>query len=397
MSAVTALTAGSNAGSDVAALFESTYGRKPTGVWSSPGRVNLIGEHTDYNNGLVLPFAIDARARVAAALTEDGVVQVVSAQQDTSLHRFRIDELAPGHVSATGWSAYLFGAIWALIQDGRQIPGVLLVLDSNVPSGAGLSSSAAIECATTLAVSELLGLGLASEEIAKLSQRDENDFVGVPCGLMDQMASAACTGGHVLYFDVGKNTIQQVPFDPAAEELCVLVIDTRVKHALTDGEYANRRAACEQAAGELGISSLRELTPDDLPRLDNDLSSQLLARRVRHIITENERVEQTVALLRAGQIGGVGPLLLASHESLRDDYEVSDPALDLAVEVAVSAGALGARMTGGGFGGSAIAVVPVALAEQVADAVRTAFAVGDRTAPVIRVVTPSAGAHRDTD
>ena len=378
-----------------AELFERTFGRAPTGVWSSPGRVNLIGEHTDYNDGLVLPFAIDSRARVAAALTDDGIVQVVSAQQDSVVHRHAVAELEPGSAAADGWPAYLLGAIWVLAQDGHRAPGLQLALDSTVPSGAGLSSSAAIECATTLAVSDLLGLALGRVEIARIAQRDENDFVGMPCGLMDQMASAAGTAGHLLFFDVGRDTIDQVPFEPAAHGLTVLVIDTKVKHALTDGEYAKRRASCEQAAAELGISSLRELEVADLPRVAAVLSSDQLVRRVRHVVTENARVEETVRLLRAGRIGDIGPQMVASHASLRDDYEVSDPALDLAVDVALAAGALGARMTGGGFGGSAIAVVQIDRVASVTAAVLEAFAAADLTTPVIRSMLPSAGASRD--
>ncbi len=380
---------------NAAELFESVYGSGPSGVWSSPGRVNLIGEHTDYNDGLVLPFAIDSRARVAAALTDGGVVQVVSAQQAGVVHSFEIADIVPGGAASNGWAAYLYGATWVLARDGHRLPGLRLALDSNVPSGAGLSSSAAIECATTLAVSELLGLGLSPAEIARVAQRDENDFVGMPCGLMDQMASAACTAGHVLFFDIGEDTTEQVPFDPAAEDLAVMVIDTKVKHALTDGEYAKRRASCEQAAAEFGISSLRELGVNDLPRLASVLSSELLVRRVRHVVTENARVAATVALLRTGRIGDIGSLMVASQESLRDDYEVSDPALDLAVATALDGGALGARMTGGGFGGSAIAVVPLSIWDRVGAAVLAAFAAEQRTPPVIRAVSPSAGAARD--
>jgi galactokinase len=380
---------------NAAELFHQVFGYQCAGVWSAPGRVNLIGEHTDYNNGLVLPFAIDARVSVAATLTTDGLMQVVSAQQDGVVHSESVTGLAPGSAGATGWPAYVYGAVWVLREQGHQLPGLHLALDSTVPSGAGLSSSAAIECATMRAVSDLLGLALSVEQIARNAQLAENNFVGMPCGLMDQMASAACTAGHALFFDTGFQTAQQVPFDPTAEDLTMLVVDTKVKHALTDGEYANRRVACESAAAELGISSLRELGVDDLAAVSGRLSSELLRRRVRHVVTENARVAGVVNLLLAGKIANIGGHLTGSHQSLRDDYEVSDPALDLAVETALVNGALGARMTGGGFGGSAIALVPDAFVDDVTSAIHAAFRAEMRTPTVISSVLPGPGARRD--
>ena len=364
-------------------------------MWSSPGRVNLIGEHTDYNDGLVLPFAIDDRAAVAASLTDDGLVSVVSDVTPDEVHTAAIADLTPGGAGGQGWPAYLNGAVWVLVEAGHQVPGVRLALSSTVPVGAGLSSSAALECATLLALSDLLGLGLGRAQIARLAQHDENDFVGMPCGLMDQMASAACTAGNVLFFDIGADTVEQVPFDPVAEDLRVLVIDTKVKHALVDGEYAKRRASCEAAAAALGVPNLSAIDVADLDAALARLSDDVLARRARHIITENARVTEVVALLRAGRIADIGDLMVASHLSLRDDYEVSDPALDLAVDVAMRSGALGARMTGGGFGGSAIALIPADLVDTVGAAVTAAFTAEGRTAPVLRTVLPSAGASRD--
>ncbi len=378
-----------------ATLFENTWGGPPSGVWSAPGRVNLIGEHTDYNDGLVLPFAIDARTRIAAALTDDGLVSVVSERSPGEVTTTPVADLAPGGAGADGWAAYPAGAVWVLRDAGHDVPGVRLAVSSTVPVGAGLSSSAALECATLLALSDLLGLGLDRAAIARLAQRDENDFVGVPCGLMDQMASAACTAGNVLFFDIGADRTEQVPFDPAAEDLRVLVIDTKVSHALVDGEYAQRRASCEAAAAALGVPNLSAVAVGDLDDALATLSDDLLRRRARHVITENARVADVVALLRDGRVADIGPLMTASHASLRDDYEVSDPALDLAVDVALASGALGARMTGGGFGGSAIALVPADLVDRVGDAVTAAFAEGGRTAPVLRTVLPSAGAARD--
>ncbi len=384
---------GASESSNVVGLYRETFGAYPDGVWSSPGRVNLIGEHTDYNQGLVLPFAIDGRARVAAGLTDDGVVAAVSAQQDTALRTRALDELDPSTATLDEWAAYVFGVVWVLRQHGLEVPGLRIALDSTVPVGAGLSSSAALECATALAVSELIGAGLDRPTLARYAQQAENDYVGVPCGLMDQMASAACTRGHLLFFDIRSGEIEQVPFDPAAQDLAVLIVDTRVKHALTDGAYANRRAACDRAAAELGVPSLRELTPDDLPRMQRALSSELY-RRARHVVTEIARVRETLELLRAGAIRDIGPLMVASHQSLRDDYEVSDPALDIAVDAAMAAGAIGARMTGGGFGGSAIALIPADQLEPISAAVLAAFADAGST-PVLRTATPSAGARRE--
>jgi galactokinase len=265
-----------------------------------------------------------------------------------------------------------------------------------VPVGAGLSSSAALECAAALAASEMGGAGINVDQLARLAQRAENDYVGVPCGLMDQMASAACRAGNLLFFDVRASSVEQVPFDPAAEGLRVLIIDTRVKHSLTDGEYAKRRASCEQAAAELGVESLRSLGPEDLPVMANTLSSELLYRRARHVVTENDRVARCVALLRIGGMKDIGALLTASHVSLRDDYEVSDPALDIAVDTALAHGALGARMTGGGFGGSAIALLPAERLDEIGDSVKAAFSTAGLDAPVLRPAVPSGGAARDS-
>jgi len=376
-------------------LFRSSYGREPNGVFSSPGRVNLIGEHTDYNDGLVLPFAIDARATVAAGANPDGMVRVVSAQRPAAPAVHPLADLRPGGPATNGWAAYLFGVVWALRSRDIPVGGMDLALDSVVPTGAGLSSSAAVECATALAVSTLSGVELPVETLARIAQQAENDFVGVPCGLMDQMASTAAHAGHLLFFDIGRDVVEHIPFDPGASGLAVLVIDTRAHHSLADGEYAKRRASCEEAAGELGISSLRELDGRDLDEVLPRLSSDLLRRRVRHIVTENSRVRDVVALLSDGRMAEIGPLMTASHMSLRDDYEVSADELDVAVDAALAAGALGARMTGGGFGGSTIALVPTDQQQAVAEAVVKAFDRRGFTAPVIRPVSPAEGARRD--
>jgi galactokinase len=377
-------------------LFRQSYARDPEGIFSAPGRVNLIGEHTDYTGGLVLPFAIDARATLAAAANGEGVVRVTSAQRPGAVTFVDLDDIRPDSAVAKSWAGYLVGAIWALRQAGHPVGGFDLALDSQVPSGAGLSSSAAVECVTTLATSVLSGVKLDALEIARLAQQAENDFVGVPCGPMDQTASAASQHGSVLLFDTRAGTVENIPFDPAAADLAVLVVDTRVAHSLADGEYGRRRAACEQATAILGLRWLRDLSVEQLPDALAHLDSEELRRRVRHVVTENNRVEQTVRLLRAGAVADIGDLLTQSHRSLRDDYEVSCPELDLAVESALAAGALGARMTGGGFGGSVIALLPVADVDAAIARVTADFAAGDFTEPVARIVGPAQGARRES-
>lgn len=376
-------------------LFRRTYSREPDGVFSAPGRVNLIGEHTDYTGGLVLPFAIDARANLAAATNDDNVIRVTSAQRPGAVTTVALDRLAPDSPVAAEWAGYVVGAIWALREAGYVIGGFDLALDSRVPSGAGLSSSAAVECVTVLATASLSGIELGPMEIAKFAQCSENDFVGVPCGPMDQTASAASQAGSVLLFDTRAHTIENIPFDPTAEDLAVLVIDTRVAHSLAGGEYGRRRASCEQAAQILGVQWLRDVGIDELPTALPKLDSDELRRRVRHVVTENDRVTSTVRHLRDGRVGEIGDLLTASHRSLRDDFEVSSAELDLAVDTALAAGTLGARMTGGGFGGSAIALVPAVKVGAVTEAVTAAFAAAGFAAPVPRLVSPAQGARRE--
>jgi galactokinase len=375
-------------------LFLKTYLRAPDGVFAAPGRVNLIGEHTDYTGGLVLPFAIDALAVMAAGRNDDAVVRIVSAQRPDAVQSFPIAEVDPDAAAATSWAGYVLGAVWALRRAGHRIEGFDLALDSQVPSGAGLSSSAAVECATALAVSRLSGISLPPLEIARLSQQAENDFVGVPCGPMDQTASAAATAGAVLLFDTRAGTVEQISFDPAEHDLTVLVIDTRVAHSLADGEYAARRAECEKATELLGVSWLRDVSIQELPAALDKLDEDVLRRRVRHVVSENDRVMSTVEMLRRGRVSAIGELLVSSHRSLQHDYEVSCAELDQAVESALAAGAIGARMTGGGFGGSVVALVPTLVTDAVSSTVAADFDNRGFAAPVIRVVSPSDGARQ---
>ncbi|MEV0681575.1 galactokinase [Actinosynnema sp. NPDC050436] len=381
-------------GQRAAAAFGELRGTAPQGVWSAPGRVNLIGEHTDYNDGFVLPFALPHRTAVAASPRDDGKL-VVSTMGDDGVLRHAapvaVADLEPGRV--TGWAAYPAGVAWVL-RDRGVTGGADLVIAGDVPAGAGLSSSHALECAVALALLGLAGVPEDRPEIARWVQRAENEFAGAPTGLLDQTASLLCTEAHALFLDVRSGESEQVPFDAAAHGLEVLVVDTRAHHSNTDGGYASRRAGCERASALLGVPALRDVAAEDLDgalaRLPDDLRPL-----VRHVVTENERVLRAVDALRAGALADLGPLLTASHASLRDDYRVSVPELDVAVESALAAGALGARMVGGGFGGSAIALVPVERHDAVVRQVLAAYARRDWPTPRTFPAVPSAGAGRE--
>ncbi|MFF8838370.1 galactokinase [Streptomyces sp. NPDC015130] len=376
----------------VAADFEALYGAAPDGVWAAPGRVNLIGEYTDFNDGFVLPLALPHTAVAAVSRRDDGVLRLHSADVDGGIVHLDVEELEP--LSGGGWAAYPAGVVWALREAGHPVTGADVHLASTVPTGAGLSSSAALEVVTALALNDLFGLGLSRPELARLAQRAENAFVGVPCGVMDQMASACAEEGHALHLDTRDLSYRQVPFDLAREGLRLLVVDTRVKHALGDGAYAERRAGCEAGARALGVRALRDVSTAHLPESLARLSDDTVLRYVRHVVTDNARVERVIALLDAGDTRAVGPVLTEGHASLRDDLRVSCPELDLVVEAANAAGALGARMTGGGFGGSAVVLVGTDRAEAVAAAVGKAFAEAGYAAPGIFPAVPAEGARR---
>jgi galactokinase len=379
--------------------FTEVYAAAPDGVWAAPGRVNLIGEHTDYNDGLVMPLALPHHCRVEAARRDDGVLRLHSADTSGGVIELHVDALAPQGAAGDrgGWAAYPAGVLWALRAAGHQVGGADLHFESSVPTGAGLSSSAALEVATAVALDGLYGLGLAPHRIAELCRHAENDFVGVPCGVMDQMASACCTSGHALYLDTRDLTRRQVPFDLAAQGLRLLVADTRVKHELGDGAYAERRAGCEAGAAALGVATLREVGFAELPDALERIEDESLRPLVRHVVTENERVTRTIRLLDEGRTHDIGPVLTAGHASLRDDFRVSCDELDLVVEVANANGALGARMTGGGFGGSAIVLVRAEAADSVSKAVTEAFAAAGHRAPRFFEAVPGPGARRITD
>ena len=387
------MTSGS---ADLEAGFTELYGKAPEGVWAAPGRVNLIGEYTDFNDGFVMPLALPHTARAAVARRTDGELRLHSTDVPGGVVQLRVDELAPheGH----GWAAYPAGVVWALREAGHPVTGADIQITSTVPTGAGLSSSAALEVVTALALNDLFELGLSRAELAVIGQRAENAFVGVPCGVMDQMASACCTDGHALHLDTRDLGQRQVPFDLASQGLQLLVVDTRVKHALGDGAYAERRAGCEEGARLLGLRTLRELPYEGLGAALATLASagadESVVRYVRHVVGDNHRVEQVIALLDAGEVRAAGPVLNEGHVSLRDDLRVSCPELDLVVATANAAGALGARMTGGGFGGSAIVLVEEADAETITKSVREAFASAGYAAPGVFPAVPSSGARR---
>jgi galactokinase len=366
--------------------------------WVAPGRVNLIGEHTDYNDGFVLPIALPYVTTATVTPRADGRLRIRSVQRPDEPAAVAVADLRPGAVR--GWAAYVAGVVWALREAGHPVDGGAdISVDGRVPYGAGLSSSAALECSVATALDDALRLALPRLELARLAQRAENGFVGVPSGMMDQLASLLCTAGAALFVDIrGDGTrprAEQVPLRLAAAGLSILVIDTQTPHQHAGGEYAARRRSCEEAAAVLGVPALRDVAAADLDAALARLADGVLRRRVRHVVTENERVLRAVAVLRAGQVAELGPLLTASHASLRDDYEVTVPQLDTAVDAALAAGALGARMTGGGFGGCVLALLPAGAAavQAVRAAVDGAYAAAGFDPPGYFVADPSAGAR----
>ncbi len=377
--------------------FVGTYGYAPSGVWSAPGRVNLVGEHTDYNGGLSLPLAGPWRTYAAVAARRDRVLRAESESVPGGTVTVSLDDVGPRRPH--GWAAYVAGVLWALRDAGYTVPGADVFVASDVPVGAGLSSSAALECATAAAVSDLAGEGLLGDEpgrteLARACRRAENVVVGVPTGDLDQLASLLGRAGHALLVDSGRGRTSHVPLDLGPPGLDLLVVDTGAPHALVDGQYAQRQRTCERAARLLGVRTLREVTTATLPQALDTLPDEETRARVRHVVTENERVERCVEALTGGDYSRVGQLLLTSHASLRDDYAVSSPPLDAVVEAAVGARALGARLTGGGFGGCAIVLVPQSAAAAVEADVAAAFTAAGWPPPPIRRAWACPGADR---
>ena len=372
--------------SQIEKKFLETFGAEPDLVAAAPGRVNLIGEHIDYSDGFVLPFAIKDRTLVAARKRGDSTVRIASAQRRNKIVTVDISKVKPGLKGE--WERYALGVLWALgVKEG-----VDLLIDGHVPLGAGLSSSAALECSVATAMNHLFDLGFNLEELARLTQKAENQYVGVPCGIMDQSVSLMATQGSALLLDCRDLTTKNIPFDVASSGLELLIIDTQAHHALTDGGYAERRASCESVVAKLGITSLRELSMEQLEN-SRGLLSETEFVRARHAITEMKRVLECVDALSKSEFEKVGELINQSHASLRDDYTVSCPELDSAVEAALAAGALGSRMVGGGFGGSAIALIQASKTTETIKAVEKAFASKGFKAPRFFTSLPSQGAE----
>jgi galactokinase len=379
---------------DTRSSFAEIFGREADGVWSAPGRVNLIGEHTDYNEGFVFPFAINRRTVAALGLRDDRIARVGSSFAD-ELVEIDLADLEPDALD--GWAAYPLGVAWALGEFGADLsamPGFDILIDSNVPVGAGLSSSAAIESAVALALNDVWQLGLDRRTLAAVGQRAENVAVGAPTGIMDQSASLLGEHDAAVFLDCRSLDAEIIPLGLEAAGLEVVIVDTGVEHAHATGGYAERRASCEAGARALGVESLRDVSIGDLDRA-RVILDDVTFRRVRHVVTENQRVLDTVRTLREQGPTAIGDLLDASHRSMRDDFEISVPELDLAVETAQANGAIGARMTGGGFGGSAIALVPSDAVSRVFVALDGAFAEHGFGQPELFTVTASEGAKRE--
>ncbi len=372
--------------SQIEKKFLETFGAEPDLVAAAPGRVNLIGEHIDYSDGFVLPFAIKDRTLVAARKRGDSTVRIASAQRRNKIVTVDISTVKPGLKGE--WERYALGVLWALgVKEG-----VDLLIDGHVPLGAGLSSSAALECSVATAMNHLFDLGFNLEELARLTQKAENQYVGVPCGIMDQSVSLMATQGSALLLDCRDLTTKNIPFDVASSGLELLIIDTQAHHALTDGGYAERRASCESVVAKLGIASLRELSMEQLEN-SRGLLTETEFVRARHAVTEMKRVLECVEALSNSDFERVGQLINQSHASLRDDYTVSCPELDTAVEAALAAGALGSRMVGGGFGGSAIALIQASKTTETIKAVEKAFSSKGFKAPRFFTSLPSQGAE----
>jgi galactokinase len=357
--------------------YGDRFGDEPEAVASAPGRVNLIGEHTDYNGGFVLPCAVGRRVAVALGRGGD---ELFSAD---------FDEARPltGEKDSS-WADYPRGVAWALGEAGHEVDPFRAAFAGDVPLGSGLSSSAAIEACTALALDALLGLGMGRKELAVLCQRAENEFVGVNSGIMDQYASLLCEEGAALLIDCRSLEARGVPLDLRGAGLSLLVCDTRVERGLADTGYNDRRRECESAARTLALDQLRDAEEEDLKKL-----SGVELKRARHIVTENARVLEAVEALRAGDFEELGRLMYASHASMRDGFEISTPELDAFVELAADAGSTGARLTGAGFGGSAIALVSSDDADELARRVRETFARRGFEEPVFYEFLPAPGAE----
>ena len=363
-----------------ARAFRERFGEEPEMLASAPGRVNLIGEYTDFNGGFVLPCAIDRRIAAAVKLAPDGEGDLFSVDFDES-RPFGVDP-------DDSWADYPRGVAWALSRREAEVPSFRAAFAGDVPLGSGLSSSAAIEAATALAIDALLRLGNSKKDLALLCQKAENDFVGVPSGIMDQYASLLSVAGSALLIDCRALENEPVSLDLEGVDLALLVCDTRVERGLADTGYQDRRETCENAASALGVKELRDASEEDLARLSGDE-----LKRARHIVRENARVLEAVRVLREGDFAAFGRLMYDSHLSLRDDFEVSTPELDAFVDTAREVGAPGARLTGAGFGGCAIALVAGADTDALIDYAQRRFQREGFREPAFYHFRPAAGAE----
>jgi len=380
-------------------------------TWFAPGRANLMGEHTDYNGGLVLPFALAQGITASAAPRPDALLVLRSKQMPGDLVTVPLAGLAPGSVA--GWAAYPAGVAWALQEAGYPVAGADIDIDSDLPVGAGVSSSAALECSVALALCELGGHAIERRELARIARRAENDFVGAPTGMIDQSASLLCEAGHAMLLDCQTRAIRQVPFRPGPDGMAAVVIDTHVPHSLADGQYAERRAECEEAARHLRAASLGSLAvrASSLGAVRGDrigaansllagLTDPVLRRRARHVLTDSARARAIADILSSARPADhdayqtIGGLLTEGHASLRDDFEVSWPEADVTVETAIAAGAFGAKMIGGGFGGSVLALAPAEALPAVRSAIRSRFASYSWDSPGFLDAIPSPPARK---
>ena len=380
-------------GRSTAEQFTQAYGRPPRWLAAAPGRVNVIGEHTDYNDGFVLPMAIDRYTVIAAAPAANGANQI-QLRSTAGAGAVSVDLTQPVKPAPKGaWSNYPVGVIAGFLARGAHLGGFDALVHSTVPLGGGLSSSAALEVATATLLESITGRKLDPVEKALLCQKAEHDYAGMPCGIMDQFISVMGKENHLLLLDCRSRKPELVPMsDPAME---FLVINTNVKHELTGGEYAKRRAQCEQAAKTLGVASLRDATADMLERARGRMNETAF-RRARHVISEIERTLQAAEAVRASNWPTLGQLMYASHSSLRDDYEVSCPELDAVVDIARAigpkGGVIGCRMTGGGFGGCAVALVRADKVDAISRRVAAEYEQRTKIEPASFVSRPAAGA-----
>jgi galactokinase len=373
-----------------AQLFKKQFGMEPTHFFRAPGRVNLIGEHTDYNDGFVLPCAINYQTVIAAQPREDSLVKVIALDFGEQSSVFDLSQpIAPDPAAA--WSNYVRGVAWVMMGQGHNLRGANLVIAGDVPQGAGLSSSASLEVAVGTALARLSGLNLDGKSIALNGQKAENEFVGVRCGIMDQFISALGQQAHALLIDCRSLAYQAVPIPP---DTAIIIANSNVKRGLVDSEYNTRRKECETAAAHFGVPALRDVAPD-IFALHTDELDETVAKRARHVITENARTEAAATALANGDVAAMGRLMAESHASMRDDFEITVPPINALVEIMaeVIGEVGGVRMTGGGFGGCVVALAPQALAPAVEAAIAEKYPAASGLVATVYVCQASAGAE----